>query len=61
MLKEVKGVPSMANVPIIILTGEKNPTVIVDCMKNGAIDYLCKGDFGKDDILEKILSFTQNK
>ena len=42
------------DIPIIMMTGEKNPKIIVNCMTNGASDYLCKGDFGKEEILYKI-------
>jgi len=44
----------LSKIPVIMLTGEKNPDVVVSCMKSGAADYLCKGDFGKEEILDKI-------
>jgi len=37
LLKDAKKELSILNVPIIILTGEKKPEIIVDCMQNGAL------------------------
>ncbi|MCP4614424.1 MAG: PAS domain S-box protein [Planctomycetes bacterium] len=59
-LREVKSNTSVAHVPVIMMTGEKNPDVIVDCMKSGAADYLCKGDLGKEEILNKIHRAVEN-
>ena len=54
LLKEVKTGSIQIDIPIIMLTGEKNPEIIVNCMQNGATDYLIKGEFGKSEILDKI-------
>jgi len=60
LLVKVKKLPRFAYIPIIILTGEKNPEIIVNCMKYGASDYLGKGDFGKEEILNKINKAIEN-
>jgi len=54
LLTKLKNNPDLANIPVIILTGEKNPEIIVNCMKHGAADYLGKGEFDKSEILAKI-------
>jgi len=54
LLTKLKSNPVLASIPVIILTGEKNPEIIVNCMKHGAADYLGKGEFDKAEILSKI-------
>ncbi len=60
LLKKVKTKSYFPNTPVIILTGEKNPDIIVNCMKHGASDYLGKGDFGKIEVLAKIKIAIEN-
>lgn len=60
LLKKIKTESNFSNMPVIMLTGEKNPDVIVSCMKNGASDYLGKGDFGKVELLSKIENAIEN-
>jgi len=53
LLKKIKTESNFSNMPVIMLTGEKNPDVIVSCMKHGASDYLGKGDLGKVELLQQ--------
>jgi signal transduction histidine kinase len=41
--------------PVIIMTGEKNPEIIVNCMKNQATDYIIKDDHSREG-LERVIS-----
>lgn len=40
--------------PVIMLTGEQNYRVVVECMKQGAADYIVKADYSKDRVLNII-------
>ena len=54
ILKSIKNNSLTSNMPVIMLTGEKNHEVIVNCMQNGATDFICKDDLEKDKLLDKI-------
>lgn len=54
VLKEIKGNEEIKSVPVMMLTNEKEPEVIIDCMKNGADDYLIKDRIGKERVLTSI-------
>ncbi len=60
LLINIKTKSNFPNMPVIMLTGEKNPDVIVSCMKHGASDYLGKGDLGKVELLSKIENAIEN-
>jgi len=42
MLKELKNTASLQKVPVVMLTGKSDRQVILDCMSNGAADFLVK-------------------
>ena len=42
LLKKIKADKSYSTLPVIMLTNEKTPEVIIECMKSGAEDYLLK-------------------
>lgn len=45
-----------AHIPVIILTGEDSPDIIVSAMQRGAEDYLLKGSLSKDALQWSITS-----
>lgn len=55
LLKQIKINEELEDKPIIMLTGETNPEVIVDCMKHNATDYIIKGEYNKESI-KKVIS-----
>ncbi len=50
ILKELKKKDNLKNIPVIMMTGEENPNIIIECMKNNADDYLIKGKYDKERI-----------
>ncbi|MBO9997589.1 MAG: diguanylate cyclase [Cyanobacteria bacterium SID2] len=54
VLKEIKQSKLGSKTPVVMITGEKNYRVVVECMKEGAIDYLVKEDYNKERIFEVI-------
>lgn len=54
ILKQLKSQKEYTEIPVIMLTGEKTPDVIVDCMKHGADDYLIKDDVDKERLLTSL-------
>ncbi len=56
LLKEIKlnEDNKIKNKPVIILTGETNPEIIVECMKNDATDYIIKGEYSANTIIKTI-------
>jgi len=54
LLKLSKNNSKTSNVPLIIMTVEVNPRVVTECMKNNASDYLCKTDFSKEELIDRI-------
>ena len=59
LLKQIKSQNLTSNIPIIMLTGETKPEIIINCMRNGADDYLIKGGFDKEQILKTIDNVTE--
>jgi len=54
ILKELKKKDNLKNIPVIMMTGEENPEIIIKCMRNNADDYLIKGKYTKEHILRTI-------
>jgi len=54
LLKEIKKIDYYRFLPIIMLTNEKRPDVIIECMKNNASDYFIKDRLNKEDSLQAI-------
>ena len=52
LLNEFKGQSSYA--PAILLTGNGNEAIAIECMKNGAQDYLVKGDITPESLQRTI-------
>jgi two-component system response regulator FlrC len=43
----------MANLPVMMLTGERNPETVMEAMTSGASDYMVK-PFNPDILLERV-------
>ncbi len=54
VLEELKSTDGIKRIPVIMMTGEENPDIIIECMKNNADDYLIKGRYDKEKILHAI-------
>lgn len=54
ILIDLKNDENLKEIPVIMLTSEKNPDVIINCMKNGADDYLIKEDVTKERLLTSL-------
>jgi DNA-binding response OmpR family regulator len=52
-LAKIKTDPLMAKLPVMILTGERNPEIVMQAMTEGADDYMVK-PFKPDILLERI-------
>ncbi|HEX4946919.1 MAG TPA: response regulator [Blastocatellia bacterium] len=53
LLPHLVGAPDNANVPavpVVMMTGTGDPTIAVEAMKRGALDYLVKGRFTAEDL-----------
>jgi len=53
-LKKLKANQSIASIPVIMLTNEKRPDVIIESMKNNASDYLIKDTIRKTNTVQAI-------
>lgn len=47
------------NVPVVMLTNEANPQVIIDCMKSGADDYLIKDQITRERLMATIATMIK--
>jgi len=52
-LSKIKSDPRMANLPVMMLTGERNPEIVMEAMTGGASDYMVK-PFNPDALLERV-------
>jgi len=52
-LKELKSMPETAVIPVIMCTSESDKSVVIECIRSGAKDYIVK-PFNKEIIAEKI-------
>lgn len=52
-LKELKSMPETAAIPVIMCTSESDKSVVIECIRSGAKDYIVK-PFNKEIIAEKI-------
>jgi two-component system, OmpR family, response regulator MtrA len=52
-LRKIKSDPRMANLPVMMLTGERNPEIVMEAMTGGASDYMVK-PFNPDTLLERV-------
>ncbi|MBW8707742.1 MAG: response regulator [Alphaproteobacteria bacterium] len=52
-LNQIKSDPRMARLPVMMLTGERNPETVIEAMNAGAGDYMVK-PFNPDMLLERL-------
>ncbi|MBA2588252.1 MAG: response regulator [Alphaproteobacteria bacterium] len=52
-LSKIKSDPRMANLPVMMLTGERDPATVMEAMSGGAGDYMVK-PFNPDVLLERL-------
>jgi DNA-binding response OmpR family regulator len=52
-LAKIKADPQMAKLPVMMLTGERNPETVMQAMTGGADDYMVK-PFNPDILLERL-------
>ncbi len=52
-LAKIKSDPRMAKLPVMMLTGERNPETVMEAMNGGASDYMVK-PFNPDTLLERL-------
>lgn len=53
VLAKIKANPETAELPVLMLTGERNPETVMTAMNNGANDYMVK-PFNPDALLERV-------
>ncbi len=58
LVKEIRGNPTFANVPIIMITTEGAKEEVIEALKEGVNDYIVK-PFTKQVLLEKVVKVTQ--
>jgi DNA-binding response OmpR family regulator len=52
-LAQIKGDPRLSRLPVMMLTGERNPETVMQAMTGGADDYMVK-PFNPDTLLERV-------
>ena len=52
-LAKIKADPETAGLPVLMLTGERNPETVMTAMNSGANDYMVK-PFNPDALLERV-------
>ena len=52
-LNKIKSDPRMAKLPVMMLTGERDPPTVLEAMSSGAGDYMVK-PFNPDVLLERL-------
>ena len=60
-LQQIKSADGDVRVPVIILTGQGNERVAVEAMKNGASDYLVKGELNPDLLIRSVRYAVERK
>lgn len=58
-LARIKADPLMAKLPVMMLTGERNPEIVMQAMTGGADDYMVK-PFHPDILLERIVRLVKS-
>lgn len=54
VLKSIKNEMALSSLPIIMLSSNRAPECIIDCMRQGAVDYVLKDTFLQEDIVSII-------
>jgi DNA-binding response OmpR family regulator len=58
-LARIKADSQMARLPVMMLTGERNPEIVMQAMTGGADDYMIK-PFNPDILLERIVRLVKS-
>jgi DNA-binding response OmpR family regulator len=58
-LEAIKADPATADVPVMMLTGERNPEIVMQAMGFGAADYMVK-PFKPDILAERVARMIRN-
>lgn len=58
-LSKIKSDPHMAKLPVMMLTGERNPETVMEAMTGGASDYMVK-PFNPDTLLERVMRLVKS-
>jgi diguanylate cyclase (GGDEF)-like protein len=61
ILRGIKQFEIGQQIPVVMVTAEKNYRVVVECMKEGAYDYLVKEDYTKERVLEVIADAVRER
>lgn len=59
VLKKIKGIDKLKNIPVVLLTNLSQKEEIEKGMKLGASDYLIKSHFTPSEVLEKINNYLK--
>jgi DNA-binding response OmpR family regulator len=59
VLARIKADSQMARLPVMMLTGERNPEIVMQAMTGGADDYMIK-PFNPDILLERIARLVKS-
>jgi len=58
-LEQIKSDPAIAGVPVMILTGERNPETVMQALGVGAADYMVK-PFDPDTLASRVARMIRN-
>ena len=52
-LRQLKQSPALTNIPVIMITGKSERSVVADCVKAGAVDFVVK-PLDRDKLIAKV-------
>ena len=58
-LEQIKADPATAGMPVMMLTGERNPETVMQALSGGAADYMVK-PFNPDMLAERVARAIRN-
>ena len=58
VLRRLKAAPHLASVPVIMISGKSAGTVVVDCLKAGAADFIVK-PFDRHTLISKVARWSR--
>ena len=58
VMRRLKAVPRFASVPVVMITGKSKGTVVVDCLKAGAADFVVK-PFDRHTLISKVARWSR--
>jgi CheY-like chemotaxis protein len=57
-LRRLKAAPLFADIPVMMITGQSEKSVVVKCLKAGAVDFVLK-PFNREVFLKKVTNFLE--